>query len=167
MSTLRIEVDENKVRRARRAAELVTGQVQEFIDRHTTVTIERTVARFFGIDGVDADGVPLPNVVTDNVRASGQIDRGVALPIARAMNYHDLSAQEVAEAVSRRAIDLTKVPTRRDAQARELAEHLAPDRLIAGAEQQQRQEANTEAKTQRSEERRVGKECRSRWSPYH
>src|SRR5260370_39615605 len=23
------------------------------------------------------------------------------------------------------------------------------------------------AKTQRSEERRVGKECRSRWSPYH
>jgi beta-lysine 5,6-aminomutase alpha subunit len=125
MSTLRIEVDENKVRRARRAAELVTGQVQEFIDRHTTVTIERTVARFFGIDGVDADGVPLPNVVTDNVRASGQIDRGVALPIARAMNYHDLSAQEVAEAVSRRAIDLTKVPTRRDAQARELAEHLA------------------------------------------
>ena len=24
-----------------------------------------------------------------------------------------------------------------------------------------------EAKTYRSEERRVGKECRSRWSPYH
>ena len=27
-------------------------------------------------------------------------------------------------------------------------------------------EANTKAET-RSEERRVGKECRSRWSPYH
>ena len=25
----------------------------------------------------------------------------------------------------------------------------------------------TEAEEQRSEERRVGKECRSRWSPYH
>ena len=26
---------------------------------------------------------------------------------------------------------------------------------------------NTVIKTARSEERRVGKECRSRWSPYH
>ena len=28
-------------------------------------------------------------------------------------------------------------------------------------------EAHTEVITTRSEERRVGKECRSRWSPYH
>ena len=28
-------------------------------------------------------------------------------------------------------------------------------------------DADTEAKKKRSEERRVGKECRSRWSPYH
>ena len=27
--------------------------------------------------------------------------------------------------------------------------------------------ANWEERNQRSEERRVGKECRSRWSPYH
>ena len=27
--------------------------------------------------------------------------------------------------------------------------------------------ANTFGKKERSEERRVGKECRSRWSPYH
>ena len=26
---------------------------------------------------------------------------------------------------------------------------------------------NTDGKPDRSEERRVGKECRSRWSPYH
>ena len=28
-------------------------------------------------------------------------------------------------------------------------------------------ETDTDGKTERSEERRVGKECRSRWSPYH
>src|ERR1039458_10613086 len=28
-------------------------------------------------------------------------------------------------------------------------------------------EAGTKGRTDRSEERRVGKECRSRWSPYH
>ena len=27
--------------------------------------------------------------------------------------------------------------------------------------------SKTDARMQRSEERRVGKECRSRWSPYH
>jgi len=31
----------------------------------------------------------------------------------------------------------------------------------------ERQEMLAEAKRERSEERRVGKECRSRWSPYH
>ena len=29
------------------------------------------------------------------------------------------------------------------------------------------EDKKTEVKTTRSEERRVGKECRSRWSPYH
>ena len=29
------------------------------------------------------------------------------------------------------------------------------------------EEQQTEYELQRSEERRVGKECRSRWSPYH
>ena len=29
------------------------------------------------------------------------------------------------------------------------------------------QKAESKMKDQRSEERRVGKECRSRWSPYH
>ena len=29
------------------------------------------------------------------------------------------------------------------------------------------QESSTQRRADRSEERRVGKECRSRWSPYH
>ena len=32
---------------------------------------------------------------------------------------------------------------------------------------QHKQTENTKLKKNRSEERRVGKECRSRWSPYH
>ena len=38
-------------------------------------------------------------------------------------------------------------------------------RLIFGRKSEQN--ADTEGKNIRSEERRVGKECRSRWSPYH
>src|SRR5256885_623888 len=37
----------------------------------------------------------------------------------------------------------------------------------AGAEREAMEEIGTEVALDRSEERRVGKECRSRWSPYH
>ena len=40
---------------------------------------------------------------------------------------------------------------------------------VAGTREQEYQDAVDEAERlqDRSEERRVGKECRSRWSPYH
>ena len=38
---------------------------------------------------------------------------------------------------------------------------------ITGRETQKMQEYTQGQISQRSEERRVGKECRSRWSPYH
>jgi len=123
--SLRINIDHDKVDRARSAAVSITEQVQEYISQHTTVTIERTVARLFGIDGVDAEGIPLPNRVIDNIAAGGYLDRGAALPIARAMVYHGLPAQDVAEAVARGAIDLAKVPRTADDRGRELALQLA------------------------------------------
>ena len=39
-------------------------------------------------------------------------------------------------------------------------------RLIANA-QEEAKKIIEDARKERSEERRVGKECRSRWSPYH
>ena len=39
--------------------------------------------------------------------------------------------------------------------------------VTSEAERQARQAIRSAKKKRRSEERRVGKECRSRWSPYH
>ena len=56
------------------------------------------------------------------------------------------------------------------------AEEAAPEQAQAAAETQQPAETEQQAAPEqqekpaaltRSEERRVGKECRSRWSPYH
>src|SRR3712207_1815041 len=44
-------------------------------------------------------------------------------------------------------------------------QHRDPERVAGPAIQQLKQEILS--KQSRSEERRVGKECRSRWSPYH
>ena len=38
---------------------------------------------------------------------------------------------------------------------------------INKAAEGQKEEGDKDALVERSEERRVGKECRSRWSPYH
>ena len=47
---------------------------------------------------------------------------------------------------------------------RDLHAHIQPDFLIDFQRAMQKREPDF---TTRSEERRVGKECRSRWSPYH
>jgi len=42
-----------------------------------------------------------------------------------------------------------------------------PDQRVAGAARPVRHFGSVDVFLERSEERRVGKECRSRWSPYH
>src|SRR5256885_16185958 len=44
---------------------------------------------------------------------------------------------------------------------------LLPDGAISSALQEEKNSATVSSSSGRSEERRVGKECRSRWSPYH
>ena len=43
----------------------------------------------------------------------------------------------------------------------------AVNELVPGGESMDTVQATPVAEEKRSEERRVGKECRSRWSPYH
>ena len=59
--------------------------MQRFIDAHTTVSIERTVLRAYGVDGADADGVPLVNTCVDRYNSAGLLGRGVAYCLGRAL----------------------------------------------------------------------------------
>jgi len=52
-----------KIARARKLAEMIARPVQKFITKHTTVTVERATLRLLGADGVNADGVPVPNII--------------------------------------------------------------------------------------------------------
>ncbi len=120
-----LDLDESQVRKARELARSIVLDVKTHIDAHSTTAIERTVCRLFGIDGVDDEGKPLPNVVVDEVRAGGGIDRGAAWWVCNAMLHHDISAQEVAEEVARGALDITGVPAADEGAVRELACDLA------------------------------------------
>jgi len=129
--SLKIDVDAGQVARARRAAGRISREIGAYIDAHTTETIERTVARFFGIDGVDQSGIPLPNRVVDNITAAGLLGKGAAQLIGRAVAYHDLTPQEVAEGVARGAVDLARVPARFEDEGREIAAKLATEAAAA------------------------------------
>ncbi|HCX62676.1 lysine 5,6-aminomutase subunit alpha [Sedimentibacter sp.] len=95
---------------ARSAAGRIAENVQLFIDKNTTVTVERTIARLMGVDGVDEIDKPLPNVVVDSIKEGGGLSRGIAFWLGNAMVQTGKTPQEIAEGVSAGEIDITRLP---------------------------------------------------------
>lgn len=93
---------------ARKLAGSIAGNVQDFVEKYTTVAVERTLCRLMGIDGVDANGVPLPNVIVEHLKEKGALNEGVLFYLANAMIAYGLSPQQIAEKVSLSEIDLVK-----------------------------------------------------------
>lgn len=65
MSNSKLNLDVSKIARARELSKQIAAPVSEYIDKHTTVAIERTTLRMIGADGVDNEGVPVPNKIVD------------------------------------------------------------------------------------------------------
>lgn len=97
------------VDKARQYAREIAADTQKFIEKHTSVTIERTVARLLGIDGVDAQGVPLPNILVDNIRSNNGLSLGLSAYIGNAMIQTGKTPQQIAEAVANGELDITRL----------------------------------------------------------
>ncbi|MFO0661183.1 MAG: lysine 5,6-aminomutase subunit alpha [Polyangiaceae bacterium] len=80
-----VPVDAAKVVRCRELAAEVASDVQRFIDGHTSVGIERTTARAYGVHGADAEGTPLANTLVDRYHAAGLTGRGITYFLGRAI----------------------------------------------------------------------------------
>jgi beta-lysine 5,6-aminomutase alpha subunit len=65
-----------RIGKARELATRITGPVLEFVGRNTTVTVERATLRLVGADGADPDGVPVPNLIVDQLGNSGRLPGG-------------------------------------------------------------------------------------------
>ena len=121
----KLNLDQSKVDRARTAARQVALDTQAFIDRHTTVTVERAVCRLLLIDGVNEVGVPLPNVVVDHLLEKGMLSYGAAYALGNAMAETGLTPQQIAEAVDRGELDLSRVTPHSEAEIRSAIEPTA------------------------------------------
>ena len=105
----KLGLDFKKVEHAKSLAKDIANEVQAFVESKTTVAVERTLCRLMGIDGVDENQVPLPNVVVDDLKSKGVLGEGVLFYIANAMVNTGLTPQEVAEKVAAGTLDLTKI----------------------------------------------------------
>ncbi|MDD2716264.1 MAG: lysine 5,6-aminomutase subunit alpha [Candidatus Wallbacteria bacterium] len=101
-------LDLQKVNECRELARSVTGQVQQFIDKHTTVTVERATLRLLGLDGVDQEGVPFPNLIVKHL--SKKIPEGVSTFFVNGLLRYNVPPEELARQVALGKIDLNIEP---------------------------------------------------------
>lgn len=64
----KLGLSEARIARARDLASHIVKPVMDFVEAHTTVTVERATLRLAGADGADAEGVPVPNLVVDQLK---------------------------------------------------------------------------------------------------
>jgi len=107
----KLNLDFKVAEEARSSAKNIALNIQEFIEQHTTVTVERTILRLIGVDGVDELDRPLPNIVVEKLKNQGKLSLGISYFMGNAMVHTGKSAQEIAELVSKEELDLFTIPT--------------------------------------------------------
>lgn len=85
----KLNLDRDKVESCRHLATKIARQVQDFVNQHTTVSIERSVLRLLGVEE-SYKGRPLANVVIETL-SNDQLARGVLYWVGRALAHHRLS----------------------------------------------------------------------------
>ncbi|MCL2098395.1 MAG: lysine 5,6-aminomutase subunit alpha [Bacteroidales bacterium] len=110
MQKSKLGLDFSKVAKAKETAQHIADGVQQFVNNYTTVAVERTLCRLIGIDGVDENSVPLPNVVVEAIHEIGRLPDGVLAFLGNAMIATGLSPQAIAEKIADGTIDITAYP---------------------------------------------------------
>ncbi len=130
METSKLDLDPGVVDACRQAATRIAGQVAEEVSDRTTVSVERTVARLLGVDGVNE----LEVAAAERARGPRARARAAGLRGRVLAGQRDAaggrSPQQLAEAVSAGELDICGLPRApegaiRDALARECERRLA------------------------------------------
>ncbi|MCX7023102.1 MAG: D-lysine 5,6-aminomutase subunit alpha [Spirochaetes bacterium] len=64
----KLGLSRDRIAEARELAERICAPVMDFVEAHSSVTVERATLRLAGADDANADGVPVPNLVVDRLR---------------------------------------------------------------------------------------------------
>ncbi len=128
----KLDLDVGMVDSCRQAAAQIADRIAAETAGKTTLSVERTVARFLGVDGVDGVDeleIPLPNVLVEHVRDGGGLGRGIAYWLGNAMLLRSRSPQELAEAVAAGELELCGLPQAEEGAIRELVTRECEQRI--------------------------------------
>ena len=105
----KVGLDFAKVRHAKAISKKIADEVQTFVEQYTTVSVERTIARLLGIDGIDENEIPMPNIIVDQLVDAGVLGEGIMFFLGNAIIETKCSPQEIAENISKGDLDITKL----------------------------------------------------------
>lgn len=98
---IKLNIDQQLVLECRNYAGIIADGIQEDIDKHTTTSVERTVVRLFGVDGVKpGTDIPLPNIVVDDAKKNGLLNKGIAYWLGNAVLETGKDTQKIAEMIA-------------------------------------------------------------------
>ncbi len=116
----KLDLDPGVIASCRVAASQIAGQVSQEIAGKTTVSVERTIVRLLGVDGVNELDAPLPNVLVDHVRDRGELGKGIAYWLGNALLADpQATPQSIAEQVDIGGLELCALPPAADEAIRE------------------------------------------------
>ncbi len=125
----KLNLNQEVVAASRESAHAISEDIQSFIENNSTVAVERTIARFFGIDGVDNYDVPLPNVLVEAMDSAGLLEEGVAHFLGRAMVHKKMSPTEIAEAIAAEEYSVADIPLCDESQIMDVIEKYTKEGL--------------------------------------
>lgn len=100
-----IPLHTKQVSHVKRLAKEIADHVQAYIEKHSTVSVERTILRLYGVDGVDSEGTPMPNRLVDILLEKGCLNSGVSRYFAAAMMETGRDANTTAELISQGKVE--------------------------------------------------------------
>jgi len=102
----KLNLDRDQIESCRKIAQNIVNPVQRYIDYHSTISIERSVLRLFGVEG--ATHLPLVNEIIERLD-SQKLSRGIAGWFCRALiNNPQLKPQSLALQVAEGKINLNE-----------------------------------------------------------
>ncbi|MBN1672612.1 MAG: D-lysine 5,6-aminomutase subunit alpha [Kiritimatiellae bacterium] len=97
---MQLAIDESRVAHCRELAGRITAPLLAQIERRSTDSVERTVLRLWGADGLWGDEVPVPNAAVTRLREAGLLGCGAARAVAALADRTGRPVQELCEGLA-------------------------------------------------------------------
>jgi len=94
-----LKLDQEQIKRVKEYAEEVAAEISSMIKQYSTVSVERTVLRLYGVDGIDKNGAPLPNRLVEMLQDENLLHSGSSYHFAAATLQSGRSPQVTAELI--------------------------------------------------------------------